>query len=544
MEPYEDQWLFLSRIKRLPKEKVERLVIEAKDGGDLFDLGRFDQVDQESEDEPWKKIKPDKPTIVSGPHPGFVRMVLSNQIYIEKKGLLPALIHRLVSLASFQNPEFYQAQAMRFSTYGIPRIVCAVEEYPQHIGIPRGCVDEAIELLVSHGIRVDLTDERVVGEPISLKFLGELTDQEKAAQALISHETGVLSATTAFGKTVLGTWMIANRKVNTLVLVHRTQLLEQWKERIAHFLNIGIKEIGQIGGGKHKPKGIVDIALLQSLNRRGEVKELIQGYGQIIVDECHHLSAVSFEQILKQAKAKFVLGLTATPTRKDGHHPIIFMQCVPIRHRVDARHQVQSRPFEHVLIQRFTQFKVPDVAEKPSIQDIYRCLMEDKQRNDLIFNDVVAAVHEGRSPIIITERTHHVEEFAARLQPFVKNVIVLQGGMGKRQIEKVREQLASIPDNEERVIVATGRYIGEGFDDSRLDTLFLAMPISWKGTLQQYAGRLHRHHDHKREVRIYDYIDEHVPVLKRMFDKRLKGYDAIGYQVKKLESVSKQISLF
>lgn len=235
---------------------------------------------------------------------------------------------------------------------------------------------------------------------------------------------------------------------------------------------------------------------------------------------------------------------TATPTRKDGHHPIIFMQCGPIRHRVDARHQALSRPFEHVLIQRFTQFKVPDAAEKPSIQDIYRCLMEDKQRNDLIFNDVVAAVHEGRFPIIITERTHHVEEFAARLQPFVKNVIVLQGGMGKRQIEKVREQLASIPDNEERVIVATGRYIGEGFDDSRLDTLFLAMPISWKGTLQQYAGRLHRHHDHKREVRIYDYIDEHVPVLKRMFDKRLKGYDAIGYQVKKLESVSKQISLF
>jgi superfamily II DNA or RNA helicase len=240
--------------------------------------------------------------------------------------------------------------------------------------------------------------------------------------------------------------------------------------------------------------------------------------------------AFSFEQVLRQMKAKYVIGLTATPVRKDGHHPIIIMQCGPIRFRVDARRQALERPFEHVVIPRHTYFRMPEGTEE-GIQPVYAAMIGDKQRNDLIFNDLLTALDEGCSPLLLTERTEHVDKVAERLKGFAKNVIVLKGGAGKKQRMALAEQIASIPEGEERVLIATGRYIGEGFDDARLDTLFLTMPISWRGTLQQYAGRLHRLHDNKKVVRIYDYVDVNLPMLTRMYEKRLKGYKAIGYSI-------------
>jgi superfamily II DNA or RNA helicase len=278
--------------------------------------------------------------------------------------------------------------------------------------------------------------------------------------------------------------------------------------------------------------------MIQSLNRKGVVNDILAEYGQIIVDECHHVSAFSFEQVLRQAKAKYVVGLTATPVRKDGHHPIIIMQCGPIRFRVDARKQAQERPFEHVVISRHTSFRMPP-GEEEGIQYIYAAMIRHTPRNDLIFSDLLSALEEGCSPILLTERTEHVDEFAERLKGFAKNVIILKGGTGKKQRKELTQRIASIPEGEERVLIATGKYIGEGFDDARLDTLFLAMPISWRGTLQQYAGRLHRFHDSKKVVRIYDYVDVEVPMLVRMYKKRLQGYGAIGYSVKEVASGSK-----
>jgi superfamily II DNA or RNA helicase len=390
----------------------------------------------------------------------------------------------------------------------------------------------ALDLLASHGIRAKFSDQRRDGATIGAPFLGTLTsEQERAAGALLVHETGVLAATTAFGKTVVAIKLIAERDRSTLVLVHRQQLLDQWVARLRAFLEIDSDRIGIIRGGKRRPTGLIDVALIQSLVRKGEVSDLVENYGHLVVDECYHLSAVSFEAIARAAKAKYVLGLSATVARKDGHHPIIFMQCGPIRYRVDAKRQAASRPFLHRVIVRTTAFRLPlqEIDTTRSIQHLYDLLARDDGRNDMIFDDVLSALEAGRSPVVITERKDHLQIIAQRLMKFAKNVIVLKGGMTAKQRDQAMKALAAIPDAEERVIVATGRYLGEGFDDARLDTLFLTMPISWRGTLAQYAGRLHRLHAAKREVVIYDYVDRNDPMLTKMAAKRRAGYAALGY---------------
>ena len=367
-----------------------------------------------------------------------------------------------------------------------------------------------------------------------MAFIGTLLpDQLDAANALLAHDTGVLAATTAFGKTIVAISMMAARGVNTLVLVHRQQLMDQWVERLSPFSNLLRSDIGLIGGGRRKPKGRIDVALMQSLVRKGEVDDIVGSYGHLVIDECHHVSAVSFELLARRAKAKYVLGLSATVTRKDGHHPIIVMQCGPIRFRVDARPEAAKRPFDHLVHIRETQFKLE--AERnsatPPIQEIFRALSGNAERNDFIFNDILVALEDGRVPVVITERTDHLEELSRRLERFAKNVIVLRGGQTAKQRRAAMDRLRQTPPDEERVVLATGRYLGEGFDDARLDTLFLTMPVAWKGILAQYAGRLHRSHVSKREVVIYDYVDKSVPVLARMAAKRRQGYRALGYRI-------------
>ena len=414
-------------------------------------------------------------------------------------------------------------------------IACA-EDHPRHIALPRGCGSSAILLLKAQNISVILKDERFGGTNIDVEFQGQLRRaQQKAVEALLEHDTGLLCAPTAFGKTVVAAAIIAQRKVNTLVLVHRRHLMEQWRERLAVFLDLPVADIGQIGGGRRQQTGEIDIAVIQSLNRKGEVNELVRDYGQVIVDEAHHLSAFSFEAVLKQAKARFILGLTATPVRKDGHHPIILMQCGPIRHRVTMREQRDRTNVVHRLVPRVTNFRDPAEETETSIQALYGALAINDERNEQIFDDILQALEAGRSPLVLTERIGHLELLAERLGPFARNVIVLRGGRGQKKSREALEKLATIPNNEERLLLATGRYIGEGFDDARLDTLFLTMPISWKGTLQQYVGRLHRQHGGKNEVKVYDYVDQEVPVLRRMYARRLKGYKAMGYEISSTE---------
>jgi superfamily II DNA or RNA helicase len=347
---------------------------------------------------------------------------------------------------------------------------------------------------------------------------------------LSRHDCGVLAATTAFGKTVVAAALIARRQINTLVLVHRKELLKQWVERLRQFLSVDIADVGAIGGGRRKPTGRIDVALIQSLVRKTEVSDQIAGYGHIIVDECHHLSAFSFELVARRSKAQYVLGLSATVTRKDGHHPIIFMQCGPVRHRVDPKSQALRRGFHHKVRIRNTEFKLPPELEGSpmSMPAIYSALGCDEARNSVIFDDVLTALEGGRCPLILTERRDHLETLRARFERFTRNLVVLHGGMAAGELRGAQAGLQP-GGTGERLVLATGRYLGEGFDDSRLDTLFLVMPISWTGTLAQYVGRLHRDHDGKREVIVYDYVDRAAPVLARMAAKREKGYKALGY---------------
>ena len=533
--PYSDQWAYLSTLRCMTRQDVET-ISHAADRQREF-LGIRLPVTDERDDEPWTAppSRGRQDSAMVGPFPEQIELVFGNQIYIPKSDLTPSLRNRLIRLAAFQNPEFYQAQAMRLSTFGKPRIISCCEDFPKHLGLPRGCLDEVLDLFQSLKINVTLTDQRFSGTPLELQFHGVLrAEQQQAADALLQHEAGVLSASTAFGKTVVAAYLMAQREVNTLVIVHRQQLLDQWIKALSQFLDLAPKEIGQIGGGKHKPTGKIDVAMVQSLSQKHVVDDLVGKYGYLIVDECHHISAVSFEQVVRQSRAKYLTGLSATVVRKDGHHPIVFMQCGPVRYRVDDRRQAEQRPFDHKAVIHPTNFHLPLPVPNPtalSIQDIYALLVKDDERNQLIANDVVAAVHARRFPVLLTERREHLEAFVNLLSPQIPNVIVMAGGMGKRQRKRLAEQIASIPVEQPRVIVATGRYLGEGFDDELLDTLFLALPISWRGTLTQYAGRLHRLNAAKKDVIIHDYVDFEIPVLAKMYSRRRAGYKAIGYEI-------------
>ena len=535
LNPYPDQWAFLSTIRKIGRHEVEERVHEAEGKGRVVGV-RFASPD-EDDGAPWTIPASHRPkeTPIAGPVPKSLELVLGNQIYIAKEALTPGLRNRLLRLAAFQNPEFYKAQAMRLPTYDKPRIIACAEDYPQHIGLPRGCLEDIRELLSDLQIKPLVRDERCKGQPLDVSFNGTLRpDQQVAANAMAGHDTGVLSAATAFGKTVVAAWLIAQRGVNTLILVHRRHLLEQWVDRISEFLGLPVKAIGRIGGGRKKPTGLLDVAVIQSLVRKGVVDDLVGEYGHIIVDECHRLSAPSFEQVARRAKAYFVTGLSATVTRNDGHHPIIFMQCGPVRYRVDAKAQAFAHPFAHTVLVRPTSFRPlreasPDVRHQ--FQDLYDELIADETRNRLICGDVAQVVREGRSPVVLTERRSHLDRLAEMLASVVSHLIILRGGMESKELKAAMARLAAIPDGEERLLLATGRYIGEGFDDARLDTLFLTLPISWRGTIVQYAGRLHRLHDGKREVRIYDYADLNVPMLARMFDRRCRGYETVGYTI-------------
>ena len=343
---------------------------------------------------------------------------------------------------------------------------------------------------------------------------------------MLEH-AGVLCAPTAFGKTVTAAAIIARRGVNTLVLVHRTELLKQWQARLAAFLDAGKDVIGVIGGGKNKPTGQIDIAVMQSLSRQGEVDARVENYGQVIVDECHHVGAASFDAILRRAKAKYVVGLTATPIRRDGQQPIIFMQCGPIRHKaaqpLDAPHDLAVTP----------QFIDSPIAllQEAGIQDVFRHLAQDAARTAAIASAITDAFRQGRKVLALTERTEHIDAILTALADQIPGPFVLHGRMSKKQRAALIAELDALSPDAPRVLLATGKLVGEGFDHPPLDTLVLAMPVSWKGTLAQYAGRLHREHASKTDVRIIDFVDTGHPALLRMWDKRQRGYRAMGYRV-------------
>jgi superfamily II DNA or RNA helicase len=532
LTPFPDQWAFLAAIPRIDPTTVERIAHDAARVGQVVGVRASNDGDDNDDIAPWTRAPSRRPSSLrlTGPLPPAIRSVLAQKLFVEKAGLASSHLNQIKRLAAFQNPEFYKKQGLRLSTALTPRVIASAEELPEHVALPRGCRDDLETLLRSAGSSLVVDERRETGQRLDARFQGELTAvQAQAARALLKHDIGVFVAPPGVGKTVVGAYLVAARARNTLVLVHRQPLLDQWIAQLSMFLGVDPKTIGQIGAGKHAPTGRLDVAMLQSLVREGHVEDVVATYGHVIVDECHHVPAVSFERVLSEVKARFVIGLTATPRRRDGLHPILEMQIGPVRYAVDPRSQAARRPFEHRLIVHETAFAATGLDSNQGIQALYAALAADERRNRLIVEDVVSALKERRSPILLTERKDHLEHLATRLRPFVKHLVVLRGGMTPSERREVMTRLASIPSSEPRLVVATGRYIGEGFDDARLDTLFLTMPVSWKGTLIQYAGRLHRLHPGKTEVRIYDYVDREVTLLLRMFDKRLRGYRAIGY---------------
>lgn len=531
--PYPDQWAYLKNVKTLSAQEVENFAAQA------VEMGRITAVKMpvlEEGEAPWELPPSRKQKMVNlnAGLTGPLNIVLENEIYFTKSELSPKLQIALLRLAAFQNPEFYRAQAMRMPIFDKPRIISCAEIFPKYIGLPRGCIDDILKLLNDNKISYSISDKRESGIQQNFHFYGQLRpEQQKAADALLKHDIGVLSASTAFGKTVVAIYLLAQRSTGTLILVHRLQLMNQWRERLQAFLGIDSDKIGFIGAGKRKPTGVIDIASIQSLVKNGVVDDLVGSYGMVIADECHHLSAFSFESVIRQCKCKYVLGLSATLTRKDGHHPIVFMQCGPVRYLVSDKLQVLERPFDHRVMIRETSLVLPSEfasKDKPSIHEIYDLIVHDNERNRLIVSDVRKALAAGRSPVVITERREHLAWFEQEFAD-LENVFVMYGGMRRNALVQLQTEFAAVPKNKPRLLLATGKFLGEGFDDSRLDTLFLTMPISWRGTLSQYAGRLHRLNDQKTEVVIYDYADLKIEMTSRMFERRLSGYRAIGYRI-------------
>ena len=536
---YENQWNYLLEIKRISEVAVDAILTKYKTDSELGELSTT------SESKPWETPVPQK--IAHKDFPANPVLIRSNMLYIPLQGFSAKVVNHLKRIASFKNPEFYARQGMRLSTYNIPRIISCADMEEDYIALPRGCEDAVVAILEGNQVDYRMEDKTNHGENIAVAFKGQLREEQRAAIAsLTAHDNGILNATTAFGKTVTAIGLIAERKVNTLILVHTKTLLDQWKSRLEEFLQIDFTEdalpkkrgrkkafspFGTLDSKGNSLHGKIDIALMQSCLEDSDVKPFVRNYGMLIVDECHHVSAVNFERILKYANARYVYGLTATSIRKDGHQPIIFMQCGPIRYSADAKTQMASQTFARLLIPRFTSYREL-TDEKSTYARMVQNMSEDENRNSLIIDDVCEILKEGRSPIILTNLTAHVETLANALTPHCKHVITLVGSESAKEKRQKMEYLQNLPSSEPLVIVATGKYVGEGFDYPRLDTLFLALPVSWKGIIAQYAGRLHREYPGKKEVRVYDYIDIRVPMCDVMYKRRLRGYASVGYQIK------------
>ena len=533
---YKDQWAFLYNLKKIQESTIDQLLR-------LHSQEELGKLSMSSESKPW--VTPLPQNITQEDFHAKVEIIKADKLYIPLKAVSAKVLNHLKRIAAFKNPEFYSKQALRLSTYAIPRIISCFDITNEYLAMPRGCEDATRSFLNDNAVTYTITDKTNHGNKISVSFQGEEREEQlEAINALLPYTNGILHATTAFGKTVTAAAIIARKKVNTLILVHSKALLKQWHDRLTEFLNIDYPKheeknkrgrrkvfspIGCFDSSGNTLHGIIDIALIQSCLDEDGVKPFVQDYGMVIVDECHHVSSITFEQVLMSIKAHTIYGLTATPIRKDGHQPIIFMQCGPIRFSTDVKSQIAKQSFDRFLIPRFTSYN-SILEDRLSIATLYKNLSEDEIRNNLIVEDICKAVNTGRTPIILTNRTAHVSVLADKLKATIKNVISLTGIGTTKEKRETMQRLQTIPDSEQLVIVATGKYVGEGFDYPRLDTLFLALPISWKGLLTQYAGRLHREYEGKKDVRIYDYIDIHEPICDSMYRKRLKGYAAIGYK--------------
>lgn len=536
--PFADQWTYLQQMQKMTSADVDNLVSIHCQHEPLGNLSKS------SESAPWERPIPQ--SISPSDLPRKIAIIRSSGLYIPISALPAKAVNHLKRIAAFKNPEFYRNLGMRLPTYNLSRIISCSDIVDDYLIMPRGCEDAILNFFAANEVAVTIEDKTNAGTSIEVTFTGTLRPEQQAAiDALSVHRCGTLHAATAFGKTVTAAALIAERKINSLILVTTKALLEQWRKRLGEFLITDFQptemskgrgrkkkfqQFGALSSTENSLNGKIDIALLPSCISDNEIKPFVREYGMVIMDECHHAPAVNFERVLKEVNARYVYGLTATPIRKDGHQPIIFMQCGEIRYSSESSATTPHESFQRFLIPRFTTHRTLD-ADGNNYNQVIDELIEDELRNNLIIADVATALSEGRSPIILTARTTHVDLLVEKCRKICPNVIRLVGNDSVKVKREVMEQLASVPELEPLVVVATGKYVGEGFDLPRLDTLMLALPVSWKGLIAQYAGRLHRNYEGKSEVRINDYVDLRVPICDSMYRKRLHSYKAIGYSV-------------
>lgn len=545
---YPNQWKQLQKVHKLSKEFVEEKIKEWSTDGVLGILG--DDISEENgskekvKSKPWekKKIEFDLSDIE-----GNLKIILANQIFIEKENVKSRMQNQIRRMAAYSNPEFYKNQAMGFSTQGIPRIVYCGSDTEDYICIPRGCEGKFLERLRDSEIPYKMQDERQKGKEIKVTFSGKLyPEQETAATKMLEHDTGVLSAATAFGKTAVGAYLVAQRKVNTLILVHNREIMKNWVEDFEKFLQVDeeppeyttpkgkIKKrksvIGRMYASHNSVTGIIDVVMISSLGKRDEINQFVKNYGMVIMDECHHAGAQTSIDVLNEVNAKYVYGLTATPKRDDGQEKKIFMQFGPIRYRYTAKDKAKAQGIEHYVYPRFTRL-VHSEGEKLKINEAYRAVIESKIRNQQIVDDVDECIQNGRTPLVLTKFKEHASLLVGKLQDKSDHIFLLQGGKSTKERDLIRKEMRNIPETETVILVAIGQYIGEGFNYPRLDTMMLTTPISYEGNVEQYAGRLHRDYEEKKDVIIYDYVDTHIRVLEKMYHKRLRAYKKIGYEL-------------
>ena len=536
-KPYSDQWLVLKNIQRLSRRFIEEKIAEWTPFGLLGELSVL-STDDEVGEKPWLAMKK---TLSKEDAISSVSFTRADMIWIHKEGLTPRFLNSLRRMAAFSNPEFYRQQAMGFSTWKTPRIIACHDETDAYIGIPRGKYEYLVELLCQSGIPYEESDERTPGEALNVSFDGRLYPiQQAAAESMLAWDNGILSAATAFGKTAVGAFLIAARKVNTLILVHNREIMKNWGEDLQRFLrNDGVQIppiphqrrskngfVGYLYAGHNSLNGLLDVAMISSLT---ETDDHLKKYGMVIMDECHHAAAATYEKILRRINARYMYGLTATPKRDDGQEQKTLMLFGPIRYRFSAKQRAEMQNINHYVYPRFTRLVNLDKTWR--IQEAYRAAIENEERNELIVQDAIEAIHRGRTPLILTRFREHAETLRQLLNRNAQHIIVLYGGRSTKEREALRVKLRSIPPKESAILIATGQYIGEGFNFPRLDTLLLATPIAWEGNVEQYAGRLHRDYEGKADVVIYDYIDIHIRLFEVMYHKRLRTYRRMGYSL-------------
>ena len=539
---YPNQWETLFNKPRLSQEFFEEKI---KEWSNIIDDIAANAAESDRE-KPWNRMQHFNKNDVEGK----LHIILSNGIYVDNTNLKAAMQNRIRRMAAISNPVFYKNQAIGTSNYDTARwIYLGKDHLSGYIQIPRGLQDELWENIKQADIDYEKEEERQQGRKINVDFKGELRpEQDKALKELIKYDNGILHAATAFGKTVVSSAIIAQKKINTLIILESSALIEQWKEALEKFLNINeglptyetktgrVRKrkslIGTLQGAHDSMTGIIDIAMAGSLCKKGKYHKMMNEYGLVLIDECHHSASETIANVLKEVKAKYVYGVTATPKRGDGLEKINYMLIGPIRYSYTAKEKAKEQGIQHLVYPRFTRTVPPRgvITDKMHPNEAYEIIHNNDVRDEQIIEDVKNCVAAGRTPVVLSRYKDHSEKFYERLKSYADHVFLMTGNNSKKEHRKILEQMHQVDKNESLILIATGSLVGEGFDFPRLDTLFMATPVSFRGVVEQYAGRLNRDYAGKENVIIYDYVDNHIPMFNNMYMKRLKAYKQIGYE--------------